>query len=97
MEQSRLFEVLKNPSLYGSDVDLIKVNNTIRNLNWLFEELEEPIPPLLDERFRKIDINFLSNSFQQDFFNGICTEPSLGPFYKKKPYYSEVILLPLPT
>ena len=86
-----LFALIENFQIYGSDIDSKKVNNTILNLNWLLEELEEPIPPLLNERIREIDVKFLSNYFEQDFFDGICTEPSLGPFYKKKPYYSEAV------
>ncbi|MFX1441847.1 MAG: TRM11 family SAM-dependent methyltransferase [Promethearchaeota archaeon] len=86
-----LFGLIEGFQIFGADFDPKKVNNTIRNLNWLLEELEEPIPPLLDERIRKIDIKMLSHYFKQDFFDGICTEPSLGPYYKQKPYYSEVI------
>jgi tRNA G10 N-methylase Trm11 len=86
-----LFAAIEDFQVYGSDLDLKKVNNTVRNLNWLMEELDEPILPLFNERFREIDINFLSNYFEQDFFDGICTEPSLGPFYKKKPYYSDAL------
>jgi tRNA G10 N-methylase Trm11 len=86
-----LFALIEGFQIYGSDADPQKVKNTIRNLNWLLEELEEPIPPLLNEQIKQIDINMLSNSFGRDFFDGICTEPSLGPFYKKKPYYMEVV------
>ncbi len=86
-----LFALIEDFQIYGSDIDPKKVNNTIRNINWLLEELEEPIPPLLNERIRQADIKLLSNSFENAFFDGICTEPSLGPFYKKKPYYMEVV------
>jgi len=88
-----LFALIEGFQIYGSDADSQKVNNTIRNLNWILEELEEPIPPLLNERIKEIDIKMLSNYFEPNFFDGICTEPSLGPFYKRKPYYSEVVEL----
>jgi tRNA G10 N-methylase Trm11 len=45
---------------------------------------------MLDKRFIRSKIQNLSQVFQTEFFDGICTEPSLGPFYKEKPYYSQV-------
>ena len=86
-----LFALIEDFQIYGSDIDSKKVRNTIRNINWLLEELEEPIPQLLGDRIKEIDIKYLSNYFEYDFFDGICTEPSLGPYYKKKPYYSEAV------
>jgi len=84
-----LFALLQDFQIYGADFDQAKINNTIRNIIWLLEELEEPIPSrsLLEERIKNIDIGDLSEHFQPNFFDGVCTEPSLGPFYREKPYY----------
>ncbi|MFX1553796.1 MAG: hypothetical protein ACFFBV_07690, partial [Promethearchaeota archaeon] len=35
------------------------------------------------------DAKKLSNFFDHYFFDGICTEPELGPFYTEKPYYTQ--------
>ena len=84
-----LFALIEDFQFYGSDIDGTKVKNTLRNLNWLLKELEEPIPLLLNERVKKSDVKKLSSSFNKEYFDGICTEPELGPFYKQKPYYTE--------
>jgi len=85
-----LFALIQDFQIYGSDNDPQKVENTIRNINWLLEELEEPIPLLLDERIKRIDAENLSEYFKPNFFDGISTEPTLGPYYHKQPYYSQV-------
>jgi tRNA G10 N-methylase Trm11 len=83
-----LFTLIQDFQIYGADFDQVKVNNTIRNINWLFDDiLEEPIPYFLEQRIKNIDIENLSNYFKPNFFDGVCTEPSLGPFYREKPYY----------
>lgn len=82
-----LFALIQDFQIYGSDIDADMVKHSIRNVNWLLQELEENIPLLLNERFKTTDIKNLSNIFENNFFDGICTEPSLGPYYKKKPYY----------
>jgi len=85
-----LFALLQDFQIYGSDIDKVKVKNTVRNINWLLNELEEPIPLLFTERIKSTDVEYLSSTFKENFFDGVCTEPELGPFYSKKPYYSEV-------
>jgi len=85
-----LFAILQDFQVYGSDKEFQKVNNTIRNIHWLLEQLEEEIPLLTHQRILKIDARYLSNKFESYFFDGICTEPELGPFYTEKPYYSQV-------
>lgn len=85
-----LFALLQDFQIYGSDKDKVKVKNTVRNINWLLNELEEPIPLLFTERIISIDVENLSNIFKEKFFDGICTEPELGPFYNERHYYSEV-------
>jgi tRNA G10 N-methylase Trm11 len=85
-----MFGTIQDFELYGSDIDPNKVQNSLRNLNWLLKELEEPIPYLLNERVQKIDVQDLSLKFKENYFDGICCEPELGPFYKQKPYYNEV-------
>ncbi|MFX0188632.1 MAG: TRM11 family SAM-dependent methyltransferase [Candidatus Hodarchaeota archaeon] len=83
-----LLALIQNFQIYGADFDQVKVNNTLRNINWLFDDiLEEPIPYFLEQRIKNIDIENLSNYFKPNFFDGVCTEPSLGPFYREKPYY----------
>lgn len=82
-----LFAILQDFQTYGSDVDDQKVNNTFRNILWLLELLEEEIPPFANKRILKHDARNLSEIFEHFFFDGICTEPELGPFYTKKPYY----------
>ncbi|MFX1389177.1 MAG: TRM11 family SAM-dependent methyltransferase [Promethearchaeota archaeon] len=84
-----LFAILQDFQIFGVDKDPQKVNNTIRNVNWLFDLLEEEIPPFTQKRFFKEDVNNLSRIFEPFYFDGICTEPELGPYYKKKPYYSQ--------
>ena len=85
-----LFALLQDFQIYGSDIDGIKVKNTIRNINWLLEILDEEIPFFINERILNVDVKDISNHFEQNFFDGICTEPELGPFYLEKPYYIQV-------
>lgn len=82
-----LFALIQDFQIYGSDIDAKRVEHTNRNINWLLEELEEEIPLFLSERFKVVDIKDLSNLYERNFFDGICTEPFLGPYYKKRPYY----------
>ena len=84
-----LFALIQDFQIYGSDIEANKVKNTQRNVNWLIEELEEEVPFLLSEQFKTTDVRSLSKTFEKDFFDGVCTEPSLGPFFKNKPYYIE--------
>jgi len=82
-----LFALIQDFQIYGSDIEANKVQNTLRNINWLIEELEEDVPFLLNQQFKTTDVRELSKSFEKEFFDGVCTEPSLGPFFKDKPYY----------
>jgi tRNA G10 N-methylase Trm11 len=82
-----LFALIQDFQIYGSDIEATKVKNTQRNINWLIEELEEEVPFLLNEQFKTTDVSNLSKEFEKNFFDGVCTEPSLGPFFKSKPYY----------
>ncbi len=85
-----LFAILQDFQFYGSDKDNQKVNNTIRNIQWLCEFLEEEVPLFTYQRIFKQNSKDLSSIFEPYFFDGICTEPELGPFYTEKPYYSQV-------
>ncbi|MFX1243210.1 MAG: TRM11 family SAM-dependent methyltransferase [Promethearchaeota archaeon] len=85
-----LFAILQDFQIYGSDIDEQKVHNTIRNIHWLLELLDEEIPPFTHQRILKYDARNLSIGFNPSFFDGICTEPELGPFYTDKPYYSQI-------
>ncbi len=82
-----LFALVQDFQIYATDIDEIKVQNTIRNINWLQNLLEEEIPPLINKRIIKHDARNLSRMFEDYFFDGICTEPDLGPFFTEKPYY----------
>ena len=84
-----LFAFIQDFQIYGSDIDAKKVKNTQRNINWLIEELEEEVPFLLNEQFKTTDVGSISEAFEKGFFDGVCTEPSLGPFFKSKPYYGQ--------
>ena len=84
-----LFALIQDFQIYGSDIEAKKVNNTLRNINWLIEELEEEVPFLLNEQFKTTSVRNLSNKFETNYFDGVCTEPSLGPFFKNKPYYAQ--------
>ncbi len=84
-----LFALLQDFQIYGSDINNQKVKNTIRNFYWLLDLLEEEIPPFINKRVLNHDARNLSDAFELDFFDGISTEPNLGPFYKKKPYYTQ--------
>jgi len=46
-----MFGTIQEFQVYGSDIEEKKVRNTIRNMNWLFEFLEEDVPFLLNENF----------------------------------------------
>jgi tRNA G10 N-methylase Trm11 len=85
-----MFALLEDFQIYGADIDPIKVKNTIRNIQWLSKELDEPPPPLLNQIIKKVDISELSQQFQNEDFDGICTEPDIGPFFIKKPYFREI-------
>ncbi|MFW9819918.1 MAG: TRM11 family SAM-dependent methyltransferase, partial [Candidatus Thorarchaeota archaeon] len=85
-----LFGILQDFQIYGSDIDNQKVNNTLRNIHWLLDLLEEEIPPFTHKRILKYDARNLSSAFYPFFFDGISTEPELGPFYTESPYYSQV-------
>lgn len=88
-----MFACLQDFQIYGSDKDGHKVKNTIRNMYWLHEQLEIPLPPGLSENFKKLEISELPKEYEPEFFDGICTEPYLGPFYKDTPYYNEAVEL----
>ncbi|MFX0002736.1 MAG: TRM11 family SAM-dependent methyltransferase [Candidatus Hodarchaeota archaeon] len=85
-----LFGILQDFQVYGSDKDIQKVNNTIRNIHWLLEFLEEEIPPFTHQRILQQNVRDLSKIFEPYYFDGIVCEPELGPFYIEKPYYSQV-------
>ena len=85
-----LFALIEDFQIFGSDIDAVKVKNTIRNLNWLSNELEESIPFMLNERIKQADVKNLSSIFDKEQFDGISTEPELGPFYNQKQYYTEI-------
>ncbi|MFX1375883.1 MAG: TRM11 family SAM-dependent methyltransferase [Promethearchaeota archaeon] len=85
-----LFGLLQDFQIYGSDIDESKVKNTIRNLYWLLELLDEEFPLFINNRVLNIDVKELSSHFKQNFFDGILTEPELGPFYLEQPYYLQV-------
>ncbi len=86
-----MFATLQDFDIYGSDIDEKKVQNTIRNLDWLLNDIEEAITPFFINKFKKIDVKNLLDHYDPQLFDGICTEPPLGIFYKKeKPYYVEV-------
>ncbi len=82
-----MFALLHDFQIYGSDKEEKKVKNTLRNLNWMVDVLEEESPMFLTKQILKIDIKNLSTMFKENFFDGICTEPELGPFFLKRPYY----------
>jgi len=85
-----MFALIEDFQIYGADINTMKVTNTIRNIEWLAAELESPPPPKLNQIIKVADINNLSSQFQKDSFDGICTEPDIGPFFTKKPYYQEI-------
>ena len=85
-----LFSLLQNFQIYASDNNEKKIKNTKRNAIWFLELLEDEIPPQINKRIVRIDVRNLSDFFEPEFFDGICTEPEFGPFYLEKPYYSEV-------
>ena len=88
-----LFGIIEDFQVYGSDIDSKKVEYTLRNINWLLNELEEPVPYLLSERIKQIELKDLHNNFEANFFDGICSEPDLGPFYRTSPLYEDALEL----
>ena len=85
-----LFGTLQDFQVYSSDNNEQKIVNTRQNLVWLLELLEEEIPSHINKRILKLDARKLSNFFEPEFFDGICTEPELAPFFLEKPYYNQV-------
>ncbi|TXT61249.1 MAG: hypothetical protein BAJALOKI2v1_40041 [Promethearchaeota archaeon] len=85
-----LFAYLEDFQIYGTDIDPEKINHTRRNLEWLSEELNLPPINMLNERIKEMDIRKLSNKFEANYFDGIITEPHLGPYYTTEPYYNQV-------
>ncbi|KKK43588.1 hypothetical protein LCGC14_0727550 [marine sediment metagenome] len=85
-----LFALLHDFQIYGSDIDPSKVKNTIRNINWLIEILEEDVPLLINKKILECDVKDLSKHFKYNFFDGILTEPHLGTFFLEKPYFTQV-------
>ncbi len=88
-----LFSIMEDFQIYGSDIDKKKINNTIKNIQWLQNELNLSPIKNLHQRFKTVDIKNLSTEFKENYFDGIVTEPELGPFYREKPYYTEGIEL----
>ena len=86
-----LLATIEDFQVYGTDNDAQKVNHAYRNLNWLFNELEEDVPFQLKNQISQVEIKNLSEHFEKSYFDGICTEPDLGPFFKNKPYYNEAM------
>ena len=85
-----LLAILEDFQIYASDNNEKKIKNTRRNISWFLELLEEKIPPFISKRILKSDARKISNLFEPEFFDGICTEPELGPFYLERPYYNQV-------
>lgn len=85
-----LFALLEDFQIYGADIDPDKVKYTKRNIQWLLEEIDLPPMDMLDQKIKQSDIKNLSNKFEENFFDGIITEPYLGPFYTEEPYYTQV-------
>ncbi|MBY9006009.1 MAG: hypothetical protein KGD63_04560 [Candidatus Lokiarchaeota archaeon] len=88
-----LFGLIEDFQMYGSDIKKKKVLNTIQNIKWALNELELPQIPNIDQKFKVVDIKNLSKEFKEEFFDGIVTEPDLGPFFKERPYYTDGIEL----
>ena len=86
-----LLAIIEDFQVYGTDNDAQKVQHAYRNLNWLFNELEEDVPLQLKNQISQVEIKNLSEHFEKSYFDGICTEPDLGPFFKTKPYYNEAM------
>ncbi|MFO8017921.1 MAG: hypothetical protein R6U96_04755 [Promethearchaeia archaeon] len=84
-----MFALMQDFKVYGSDIDEEKVQNTIKNLHWLVNEIELEEKPDFSRLVKNIGINHLSEKFEAEYFDGICTEPSLGPYYREKPYYPQ--------
>jgi tRNA G10 N-methylase Trm11 len=76
-----LFALIEDFQICGSDIDGTKVKNTLRNINWLLKELEEPIPLMLNESVKKADVKKLSSSFSKEYFDGIC-DSKLNSIYE---------------
>ncbi|MBN1216614.1 MAG: hypothetical protein JXA99_14390 [Candidatus Lokiarchaeota archaeon] len=88
-----LFGLIEDFQMFGSDISKKKIDNTIENIKWLQNELELPPIPNIGHKFKTIDIKNLSKIYKEGFFDGIVTEPDLGPFFNEKPYYSDGIEL----
>ncbi|MGV9200461.1 MAG: TRM11 family SAM-dependent methyltransferase [Promethearchaeia archaeon] len=84
-----MFAIMQDFRVYGSDIDEEKVRNTIKNLNWLVNEIELEQKPDFSQLVKNVGVNDLKEEFKAEYFDGICTEPSLGPYYTEKPYYPQ--------
>ncbi len=85
-----MFALLQGFKVYGIDVDPRKVKNTIRNTRWMLKELEDEGDYNLNSIVKQGEIRELSSLFQPNFFDGVITEPEIGPFFKKKPSRTEI-------
>lgn len=84
-----IFAYINGFEVYGADIKNKYVEHTIKNLRWVGKILEEENIPNFKERIKNIDIKDLINIFEQSSFDGICTEPIFGPFYKQKPDFKD--------
>jgi len=84
-----IFAHINGFEVYGADIENKYVEQTVKNLKWVGKILEEDDIPNFKERIKKVDIKELINVFNQSSFDGICTEPIFGPFYKNKPDFKD--------
>ncbi|MHA1804504.1 MAG: TRM11 family SAM-dependent methyltransferase [Promethearchaeota archaeon] len=85
-----LMAFLQDFDVYGADLDKQRVINTQKNIEWLSKELNQAPPKNLQEKLIVSDVKDLPNRFPPNYFDGIVSEPFMGPFYVEKPYYTEI-------
>ncbi|MHA1379024.1 MAG: TRM11 family SAM-dependent methyltransferase [Candidatus Helarchaeota archaeon] len=88
-----MMAMLQNIDFYGVDIDHDKITAAKKNIFWLAKEFNIKISNNLENVF-KLDAQKLDSHFKTNFFDGIATEPYLGPLLKKpltKSEYQRII------
>lgn len=88
-----MMSMLQNRNFYGTDIDNNKIIATKNNLKWLAKEFNLKYDKEL-KNVLQLDVKKLDSAFKPNFFDGIATEPYLGPLLKtplKKSEYERII------
>jgi len=77
-----MMAMLQGINFYGTDINRKRLNGAIENLQWLAKEFGFKISKDMENVFQ-LKAEALDSCFENNFFDGIATEPFLGPPLKK--------------